>query len=118
MSVIDAAHALNLGDQPSRRRATGSDGLLEALHSHNPLPDIDTYHVERAERIAATLNTLPAREALVLRLKFGLEEGQPMSQAAIAEQLGVSAERVRQLVQQALKRMRDPTRAEWLEPFW
>jgi RNA polymerase primary sigma factor len=113
VNMIDAANALNLSD-----RRVGSDAVLELFPSHNPLPDIEAYHLERAERIAATLNTLPAREALVLRLKFGLDEGQPMTQAAIAEQLGISAERARQLVQQALKRMRESSRAERLEPFW
>jgi RNA polymerase primary sigma factor len=113
VNMIDAANALNLSD-----RRVGSDAVLELLPSHNPLPDIEAYHVERGERIAAALDTLPAREALVLRLKFGLMEGQvPMTQAAIAEQLGVSAERARQLVQQALKRMREPSRAERLAPF-
>jgi RNA polymerase primary sigma factor len=112
VSMTAVAHALNLSD-----RRGGTDGLLELLPSHASPPDMDAYDVERAERIEEALNTLPAREALVLRLKFGLQGGVPMTQAAIAEQLGVSAERARQLIQQALKRMREPSRAERLEPF-
>ncbi|HEY0015498.1 MAG TPA: RNA polymerase sigma factor RpoD/SigA [Longimicrobium sp.] len=117
VELIEAAHALNLRGEQFRRRGFSTSGELELLPDHKPLPDAETYYVERAERIETTLQTLPTREALVLRLKFGLEEGQPMTQAAIAELLGISAERVRQLVQQALKKLREPSRAVRLEPF-
>ena len=60
---------------------------------------------ELRERVEALLATLPAREALVLRLRFGLE-GEPLSLRAIARMLGVTGERVRQLEAQALKRLR------------
>jgi RNA polymerase sigma factor (sigma-70 family) len=55
------------------------------------------------ERMVAKL---PARLAEIVRLRFGLVDGEPRTREQVATQLGVSAERVRQLEQRALFRLR------------
>ena len=60
-----------------------------------------------AEQIELALRTLPARDAKVLRLYFGLDGGREHTLEEIGGMLGVTRERVRQLRDRALKRLRD-----------
>jgi RNA polymerase primary sigma factor len=58
------------------------------------------------EEVERALDTLPPRHAMILRLRFGLRDGRMHTLAQIAERLGVSRERVRQLESEALNRLR------------
>ena len=62
------------------------------------------------EEIDRALRALPARDARVLRLYFGLNDGREHTLEEIGSLLGVTRERVRQLRDRALKRLRD---GEW-----
>jgi RNA polymerase primary sigma factor len=116
VEVVEAAHALNL--TAARRSGTGDDLLLERLpHPDQPLPDEETYLRERAERIEAVLGTLREREALVVRCYYGLGGCVAMTQAEIAEALGISPQRVQQLLVQGLTRLKEPARMCRLEPY-
>ena len=59
------------------------------------------------EEIDAALRTLPARDARVLRLYFGLDGGREHTLEEIGSMFGVTRERVRQLRDRALKRLRE-----------
>ena len=59
------------------------------------------------DEIENALNTLPARDAKVLRLYFGLDGGREHTLEEIGGMLGVTRERVRQLRDRALKRLRE-----------
>ncbi len=61
----------------------------------------------RREAIARALDVLPPRDRRVLTLYFGLEGNRPMTLQEIARELGVTRERVRQLRDRALKRLRE-----------
>ncbi len=60
-----------------------------------------------SEEIESALRTLPPRDAKVLRLYFGLDAGREHTLEEIGGMLGVTRERVRQLRDRALKRLRD-----------
>jgi RNA polymerase primary sigma factor len=60
-----------------------------------------------AEEVAAALRTLPPRDAKVLRLYFGLDGGQEHTLEEIGVLFGITRERVRQLRDRALKRLRE-----------
>jgi len=60
-----------------------------------------------AEQIDLALRTLPARDAKVLRLYFGLDGGREHTLEEIGGMLGVTRERIRQLRDRALKRLRE-----------
>jgi len=60
-----------------------------------------------SEEIARALRTLPPRDARVLRLYFGLDGGREHTLEEIGGMLGVTRERVRQLRDRALKRLRE-----------
>jgi RNA polymerase primary sigma factor len=69
--------------------------------------DVEARAMERflTEEVAQALATLPARDARVLRLYFGLDDGQEHTLEEIGGMLGVTRERVRQLRDRALKRL-------------
>ena len=60
-------------------------------------------------RVHELLDTLPPREALVLRLRYGLPAGEIHTLKEIGEKLGITRERVRQIEAQALRRLRHPS---------
>jgi RNA polymerase primary sigma factor len=60
-----------------------------------------------SEEIDTALNTLPARDARVLRLYFGLDGGKEHTLEEIGGMFGVTRERIRQLRDRALKRLRE-----------
>ena len=64
------------------------------------------------------LSTLKEREAKILRLYFGLDDQEPMTLEEIGEILNITRERVRQIKQKALLRLRHASRARFLETFF
>ena len=70
-----------------------------------------------AEQIERALDTLTPRDARVLRLYFGLEGGHEHTLEEIGNMLGVTRERVRQLRDRALKRLREGELGDALESF-
>src|SRR5512138_3463100 len=81
-------------------------------------PDDETYERALCNTIEEALNTLKEREARVLRLYYGLEEGRdPMTLEEIGSLLGITRERVRQIKEKALVRLRHASRSRYLETF-
>jgi RNA polymerase primary sigma factor len=70
-----------------------------------------------AEQIERALDTLTPRDARVLRLYFGLEGGHEHTLEEIGNMLGVTRERVRQLRDRALKRLREGDLGDALQSF-
>ncbi len=69
------------------------------------------------ERIGRALTTLQPRDAKVLKLYFGLEGGREHTLEEIGDMLGVTRERIRQLRDRALKRLREGDMGDALESF-
>src|SRR5438445_617193 len=69
------------------------------------------------ESIGEVIATLKDREAKILRLYFGLEGQEPMTLEEIGSLLGITRERVRQIKEKALARLRHVSRARALESF-
>src|SRR6266478_6388709 len=92
--------------------------LLDYLpDTTNPGPDDEIFEHALTESIESVLATLKEREARILRLYFGLEGQEPMTLEEIGSQLGITRERVRQLKEKALARLRHVSRARALESF-
>jgi len=69
------------------------------------------------DELEEALKTLSPREEQVLRLRYGLGEDQDHTLEEIGAQFGVSRERVRQIEQKGLLKLRHPTRAKLLKAF-
>ena len=69
------------------------------------------------ETVETALTTLDARDAKVLRLYFGLEGEREHTLEEIGNMLGVTRERIRQLRDRALRRLREGRKGDALESF-
>ena len=67
------------------------------------------------EQIADVLGTLAPREAEVLRLRFGLEDGRSRTLEEVGQSFGVTRERIRQIEAKALRKLRHPVRLRKLQ---
>jgi len=92
--------------------------LLDYLPDNtNPTPDEQTFEKALTEAIEESLSGLKEREAKILRLYFGLDGEEPMTLEQIGSLLGITRERVRQIKEKALSRLRHVSRARALESF-
>ncbi len=92
--------------------------LLDYLpDTQNPGPDDETFEHALSESIEEVLSTLKEREGKILRLYFGLDGQEPMTLEEIGSMLGITRERVRQIKEKSLARLRHVSRARALESF-
>ncbi|MCG6987546.1 MAG: RNA polymerase sigma factor RpoD/SigA [Gemmatimonadetes bacterium] len=80
-------------------------------------PEVEVESRLLTEAITEALSTLEARDAKVLRLYFGLEGEREHTLEEIGNMLGVTRERIRQLRDRALRRLREGERGSALESF-
>lgn len=92
--------------------------LLDYLpDQYSPGPEEEAYEHALKETVEDSLSTLKEREAKILRLYFGLDDQDPMTLEEIGALLGITRERVRQIKEKALLRLRHASRARFLETF-
>jgi len=92
--------------------------LLDYLpDQYSPGPEDEAYERALRETVEDSLSTLKEREAKILRLYFGLDDQDPMTLEEIGALLGITRERVRQIKEKALLRLRHASRARFLETF-
>ena len=82
-----------------------------------PTPSQTTYHKLLSEKLVEILATLSPREARILRLRFGLENGRSYTLEEVGEKFGLTRERIRQIEGKALRRLRHPMRARQLREY-
>ncbi len=78
--------------------------FVEDVNSPAPADEVTTHLLH--EQLQTALNRLPPREAQILRLRYGLEDGRVYTLEEVGQTIGVTRERVRQLEAQALNRLR------------
>ena len=69
------------------------------------------------DQLYDSLGTLNEREATIVKLRFGLNDGETMTLEQIGERFGVTRERIRQIESKALKKLRHPARSAKLKEF-
>ncbi len=82
-----------------------------------PTPMQSTYSKLLREKIEEVLDSLTAREARILRLRFGLDNGRTYTLEEVGDKFGLTRERIRQIEGKALKRLRHPRRARQLREY-
>ncbi len=127
--LAEASHEAEGATQPKRVRSASSEATLRrilaatrpALSLDAPLGDdggtrlVDTLsspvaddadEVDREDRLAALIGLLKPRERVVLQLRFGLGGGESHSLSEVSRRLDVSKERIRQIQEAALAKLR------------
>ncbi len=92
--------------------------LLDYLpDTMNATPDEQMFEKALTESVEEALSYLKEREAKILRLYFGLDGSEPMTLEEIGSLLGITRERVRQIKEKALLKLRHNSRRRSLESF-
>lgn len=99
-------------------------GEEEDSHLGDFIPDDDALAPADAasmsllkEQLAEVLKTLTPREAKVLKLRFGLDDGNPKTLEEVGKEFNVTRERIRQIEAKALRKLRHPSRSKKLKDF-
>lgn len=95
-----------------------SNNLLEVIENeHQPPPDADLISESLKAEIGSALASLSGREAEILRLYFGLGHHHPQTLEEIGERFNLTRERIRQIKEKALQRLRHVSRSGGLRKF-
>ena len=122
MTAFDIADVLKTSarhlslDEPFKEN--GGNRLLDVLESdrYEP-PDGDLMRASLREEIEKVLGTLKSREAEIVKLYFGLDCDRPLTLEEIGEDFTLTRERVRQIKEKALRRLRHRSRLEPLRKY-
>jgi len=114
--LIEISQDLISLDSPSSD-ASDSGNLGDIIESTYKTPEEEALTNSLKESINSELSNLNDKEAMIINLRFGLNENKPHSLRAIGDQLGVTKERVRQIEKKALEKLRDSVNRESLEVF-
>ena len=85
--------------------------------SDAPIPEEAATHALLKEQLGEVLATLTPREAKVLSLRFGIEDGRPRTLEEVGKEFNVTRERIRQIEAKALRKLRHPSRNKKLKDF-
>ncbi len=82
-----------------------------------PTPTQSAYQNLLRDKVEEVLNTLTPREARILRLRFGLQNGRSYTLEEVGQKFGLTRERIRQIEGKALRRLRHPRRSRQLRDY-
>ena len=82
-----------------------------------PAPAEAASHTLLKEQLNEVLSTLTDREAKVLKLRFGLEDGKARTLEEVGQRFDVTRERIRQIEAKALRKLRHPSRSKKVKDF-
>ncbi|MGP5413794.1 RNA polymerase sigma factor [Brachybacterium paraconglomeratum] len=105
-------------DTWGERTSTAQESVAETL-TDDLKPDAFEIvaHVMLQEQLHGVLDTLSEREAGVVSMRFGLEDGQPKTLDEIGKVYGVTRERIRQIESKTMRKLSHPSRSEVLRDF-
>ena len=83
----------------------------------SPAPQDSAAHTLLREQLEEVMNTLTPREAMVLKLRFGIDDGKARTLEEVGKQFDVTRERIRQIEAKALRKLRHPSRSKKLRDY-
>ena len=83
----------------------------------SPAPQDSAAYTLLREQLNEVMDTLTPREAKVLKLRFGLQDGRPRTLEEVGREFMVTRERIRQIEAKALRKLRHPSRSKKLRDY-
>lgn len=114
-AVVSLESPISMGS--NHRSEMDQRTIGDFIASDAPTPEEDAEHKSLQQDIRAVVNQLAEREREVLILRFGLDNGEPMSISDTATHLGISTDRVRHVETRALNKLRNPQRNYRLKDY-
>ena len=111
-----AADTLSLDTPVGDEEDTTIGSFVE--DDNTPGPADATSNALLAEALSEILGTLTDREADVLRMRFGMYDGRTHTLEEVGQIFGVTRERIRQIENKAIRKLRHPSRAKKLKDFY
>ena len=111
-----AADTLSLDTPVGDEEDTSIGSFVE--DDHTPGPADATSNALLAEALKEILDTLTEREADVLRMRFGMYDGRTHTLEEVGQTFGVTRERIRQIENKAIRKLRHPSRAKKIKDFY
>lgn len=112
-TILDMSHTVISLDTPiDDSGETNMVDLVEDTSTENPLAKLIAE--ANSQIIASVFDTLGAREAEILRMRFGIGRVKPMTLEEVGQHYGLTRERIRQLENKAIRKLRHPARARML----
>ena len=111
-----AADTLSLDTPVGDEEDTSIGSFVE--DEATPGPADATYNALLSEALTEILNTLTDREADVLRMRFGMCDGRTHTLEEVGQLFGVTRERIRQIENKAIRKLRHPSRAKKIKDFY
>ena len=111
-----AAATLSLDTPGGDEEDTSSGSFVE--DERTPGPADATSNALLAEALKEILGTLTEREADVLRMRFGMYDGRTHTLEEVGQIFGVTRERIRQIENKAIRKLRHPSRAKKIRDFY
>ncbi len=111
-----AADTLSLDTPVGDEEDTTIGSFVE--DDNTPGPADATSNALLAEALGEILDTLTEREADVLRLRFGMHDGKTHTLEEVGQIFGVTRERIRQIENKAIRKLRHPSRAKKIRDFY
>jgi len=111
-----AADTLSLDTPVGDEEDTTIGSFVE--DDNTPGPADATSNAMLAEALSEILKTLTDREADVLRLRFGMYDGKTHTLEEVGQIFGVTRERIRQIENKAIRKLRHPSRAKKIKDFY
>jgi len=111
-----AADTLSLDTPVGDEEDTSIGSFVE--DERTPGPADATSNALLAEALKKILDTLTEREADVLRMRFGMYDGRTHTLEEVGQIFGVTRERIRQIENKAIRKLRHPSRAKKIKDFY
>ena len=111
-----AADTLSLDTSVGDEEDTSIGSFVE--DERTPGPADATSNALLAEALKEILDTLTEREADVLRMRFGMYDGRTHTLEEVGQIFGVTRERIRQIENKAIRKLRHPSRAKKIRDFY
>ena len=111
-----AADTLSLDTPVGDEEDTSIGSFVE--DERTPGPADATSNAMLAEALKEILDTLTEREADVLRMRFGMYDGRTHTLEEVGQNFGVTRERIRQIENKAIRKLRHPSRAKRIKDFY
>lgn len=105
-------------DAPLKSGDENKNTLMDVLHNEDQsMPDKDLMSDSLKNEVANILSILDAREAEVIRLSFGIGSNQKATLEEIGEKFNLTRERIRQIKEKALRKLRSSKRSNKLKDY-
>lgn len=124
MTAEEVAYSLQISgryvsmDAPLKSGDENKNSLMDVLPNDNqPLPDNSLMKESLKNEVTNILSTLDAREAEVIRLSFGIGRNQKATLEEIGDRFNLTRERIRQIKEKAIRKLRISKKSERLKAY-